>query len=67
MSNVSLGSEFVTWAQERAGKTCVICGSDVEYTPEGMEDGQSTHSLECGCTRMYVGPSDTRTSPEQNE
>jgi len=45
-----LGSEFATWANEQVGDTCPMCGAEIEYTPLGMEDGQSTHRIECSCT-----------------
>ena len=51
-----LGSEFSTWANERVGDTCPMCGEGIEYTPLGMKDGQSTHRIECGCTVIETAP-----------
>jgi len=57
MSEMSaLGSEFATWASQRVGDACPVCGEEIEYTPLGMKDGQSTHRIECGCTVIESGP-----------
>lgn len=55
-----LGSEFATWANERVGDTCAMCGEEIEYTPLGMEDGQSTHRIECDCTVIESTPGEER-------
>lgn len=51
-----LGAEFATWANERVDNTCPMCGDVIEYTPLGMEDGQSRHRIECDCTVIEAGP-----------
>lgn len=54
-SGTVLGSEFATWASERVDDTCPLCGEKIGYTPLGMEDGQSRHRVECGCTVIESG------------
>jgi len=57
MSEMSaLGSEFATWASQRVGNACPMCSEEIEYTPLGMKDGQSTHRIECGCTVIESEP-----------
>lgn len=51
-----LGSEFATWASDRVGDRCPMCGEEIEYTPLGMEDGQSKHRVECECTVIESAP-----------
>ena len=51
----SLGHEFTTWISERVGDTCPSCQSELEYRTTGIEDGQSTHRVECDCTFIQTG------------
>ena len=51
-----LGSEFSTGSNGRIGDTCPMCGEGIEYTSLGMENGQSTHRVECGCTVIESVP-----------
>jgi hypothetical protein len=59
-----LGSEFATWANERVGDRCPLCQTEIEYTPLGMEDGQSTHRVACDCTVIESAPREDKEREE---
>jgi len=42
--------DFLNWANDWVGKTCLRCESEMTYVSKGMAGGQSQHRIECDCS-----------------